>query len=541
MKATIKPRTRKRRNRNTSNWQQKYGKSTTKQYEQEEHESLEAWATSSSAGASALDEDTAFDGPLFFFGTNESEDKEAAEVISQMHRILNEDPSTNATNESYDGVGGADVEADYQPDGLDQIIDFEQDISKYLQLPNLEKGTHTKDDSHENEAFSLENMATLFRRTCDHEKVLRKCFDCLVAHKSQSKLLRCQLKKVFSAWKIASRRTNESTLQLMRRTRRRNILRQMRRILSSWTSSCHDRALVEQKVTEMKDWRTKNKVFAAWRWRAKARERRSLKKAGGMHQTHLKISFFAMWRSSTEKNRYAKTTTPAKITAGQADVGQITGNANVVENEETPLKAVKVTCVTPERTTTVAEQETKCITPEKKKLTTSAQNDTGTKSLDKENKRPNRKCDKQILQPLKPKRMNPKRYQSTPKLVTEMEKRNQNRDVRRAELRQRYEEKAIEKKKRLEEEKRMKDEDELAVHQEYIRRKASEEQRKKIAASRWKQACRLALLHYQMSLQKRMFLRWKKISRVNEFNNRKVSSLLSCIKWFVFHCRSLNL
>ena len=55
---------------------------------------------------------------------------------------------------------------------------------------------------------------------------------------------------------------------------------------------------------------------------------------------------------------------------------------------------------------------------------------------------------------------------------------------------------------------------EMKVQDEFIQRKAAEEHGKKIASARWKQACRLAALHYSMSLQKRMLLQWEKIFQI---------------------------
>jgi replicative superfamily II helicase len=111
---------------------------------------------------------------------------------------------------------------------------------------------------------------------------------------------------------------------------------------------------------------------------------------------------------------------------------------------------------------------------------------------------------------------------SNPNLALKMNQRKEKREKGREQLRQRYEQKAIEKQQRLEEERLRREEAETKVQREFVQRKTVEEQRKKMAAERWKRACRLAALHYQMSLQKRMLLQWKRIFQVRDFHERKV-------------------
>jgi len=66
-----------------------------------------------------------------------------------------------------------------------------------------------------------------------------------------------------------------------------------------------------------------------------------------------------------------------------------------------------------------------------------------------------------------------------------------------------------------------KEESETRVQRDYLQNKAAEEHKKKLAAARNKQANRLAVLHYRMSLQKRLLLQWKKIFKIKSFNERK--------------------
>jgi hypothetical protein len=125
---------------------------------------------------------------------------------------------------------------------------------------------------------------------------------------------------------------------------------------------------------------------------------------------------------------------------------------------------------------------------------------------------------------LRPLRRKQKHLQNTatPKLVLEMNKRKQEREISREILRQRYEQKAIEKEKILKEDLRKRYEEESKVQREFPQQKALEEHRKKLAASQWKQACYLAAMHRRRFLQKRMLLQWKKIFQINRFNERKV-------------------
>lgn len=144
--------------------------------------------------------------------------------------------------------------------------------------------------------------------------------------------------------------------------------------------------------------------------------------------------------------------------------------------------------------------------------------------IDKENQQPNMKINDDLLSPnAKPRKPKPMKIPQTPKLLVQMEKRQKEREMRREVLRSRYEQAVMEKKRRQEEELRKTEAEELRVHQEYMARKAEEAKQKKLVAERWKHACRLAVLHYKMSVMKRMFRQWKRIFEVIAFNERKVN------------------
>ena len=507
-KKTTKRDRKKPSNTTASQWQVKYGGGPRQELEQDDA-SLTAWLASidrretsivEDADAAGGPEDTTF-GPLFLPDSAPAETDdyaEAAEVISQLNAFLN----------------GETAEADFSkidlPDSFDiadgECIDFAYEFRNF-QLPGIDDGdplvkrSGNHDASFTEEAFSGENMAILFRRSHD-EKILRKCFDCLSSHAQSTKLLRC---RAFEGWKRVARNAKISYEQLIRRTRRRHKVRRIRRILSAWLSISHERCIL---VQEGYAWRTKSKVFISWRRmvrrersrREEAKERLEIaqrdKKADNFCQSKLKRLFFTGWLAVTRENRSEK----AAAEAGQDDSASSSVAVIEADEDNTPTKQTpKATCITPDR---------KAMPPEDR--------------TDKENRQPNRQPGDKLLRPLKPQRPKPPRNQPTPKLVLEMEERKAEREKRREVLRKKYEQKAVEKQRRLERERQEKENAEMREHQEFMQQKADEERRKQVAASRWKQACRLAVLHYRMTLQRRMLLQWKKVFQMKAFNERKV-------------------
>lgn len=140
---------------------------------------------------------------------------------------------------------------------------------------------------------------------------------------------------------------------------------------------------------------------------------------------------------------------------------------------------------------------------------------------DKENHRPNI-----LVSPLKTSKKIPQLKSPTPKLVLDMQKRQKDREIRREILRSKYEQSAVERKQRDEEERRRKEQEELRLHDAFIQKKAEEEERKLKIASRRKQAFRLAFLHRNVTLQRRMFNRFLSVLQLVAFNERKASLLL---------------
>jgi hypothetical protein len=145
---------------------------------------------------------------------------------------------------------------------------------------------------------------------------------------------------------------------------------------------------------------------------------------------------------------------------------------------------------------------------------------TNCEPVDRENQQPN-SSDNNLLRPTH--RKKPIRSTCTPQLVIAMKQRHEEREKRREILRSRYEHLAKERKQRLEEERIRKENEELKVHQEYMQQKADEERRNRLNAARRKHARRLASMHYKMTLQKRIFLQWRRgLQNMIVFNDRKV-------------------
>ena len=146
-------------------------------------------------------------------------------------------------------------------------------------------------------------------------------------------------------------------------------------------------------------------------------------------------------------------------------------------------------------------------------------------SPDKENRRPN-----VLLKPLSEKKR-PNCWKSTPKSVLDMQKRGLEREQRRKALKEKYAEAVAHKREHEEEDLKKKEEQESIRQNEYFKQRALEEGRKQAAVARRKQAFRLALLHYKMTLQRRIFNQWSKIFHIMTFNEQKVSTLgLGCVQ-----------
>lgn len=130
------------------------------------------------------------------------------------------------------------------------------------------------------------------------------------------------------------------------------------------------------------------------------------------------------------------------------------------------------------------------------------------------------KDDEALLKSLK-KRRSRLGSKAVPKIILDTNQRNAERQKRREALRSRHENVALAKKQQLDAERHRQEEQALQVHNEFRRKKADEKERKEKEAARQKEAHRLATLHYKISLQKRLFLQWKRIFGITGWNERK--------------------
>ena len=494
----------------SSQWQQKYGKTSEKKAPSiddeldQDADNLADWIESVQQRAHEEAAAATVPDAIFMSDILEPTDKEAADVIENMNKLLDDGLSSCSINDNNDDIfNNVDFHhADLDVEQEQQIIDFDnEDFSKYLQLPSIE------DDPIVQGTLSIdirEEVAILFRRSHD-EHIVKKCFDCLVEHAKDSKLVRA---RVFCAWKRITKQANDSKDQFVRRFQRRHRLRCMRRVLNSWLLISNERCIMLQRVADKQVLRTKSNVYTAWRRqfeleRTERHTKRCNVAADDFCRLRLKQSFFVKWRLAV-KRRKSDDCTKLKLSKVSTEQQDTNNCALIIPDEEdTPIKR--------------PTQSTIYITPEKGKKALDLQR---SECVDKENQKPNR-INNKLLQPLKPQRK-PLRNPTTPKLVKEMDQRKKEREKQREILRHRYEQKAIEKKRQLEEEKLRKEENETKVANEYKQRKAEEELRKVVTAARWKQACRLSILHYRMSLQKRVLQQWKKIFKIKSFNERKV-------------------
>lgn len=333
-------------------------------------------------------------------------------------------------------------------------------------------------------------MAVLFRRTHD-EKLTKKCFLCLLSHTKESELLRC---RVFAGWyrlAIVARGADDVSVKKFQRHQR---LRYIRRLFLSWLNlRVIARDIVLKKAAQIR------KVLIAWRlqksWRA----------AGNIRITKLMRSSFVGWLASTRENG---------------------GVLNSRRCDRCPHEVNETPCVTVEKDDSPANGRPN--TPEKIVPSHTEAKDTSepeakqTKNVDGVENQPKRTVDKNLLIPVHSQRRTTGISSSNSNIVLKMNQRKEEREQVRAVLRQRHEQKAIERQQRLEEQKLRREERETREQRRFVQRRIEEEQRKKMAADHLKRACRLALLHYRISLQKRMLIQWKQVFRINGFQERKV-------------------
>ena len=489
-------------------WQQKYGGNKQQDHAADD-DSLRDWISAVQDRANAEASTAVVPDTYYEEIVPESvpADNEAAAIINEMNKLLDDGLST--TSDNNNNLNAFDFnEVNFNDDTTFNIndeqlqIDFDnEDYSKYLQLSSIDEDPVFS--SSELTIDIRDEVAVLFRRTND-AKMMKKCFDILVVHAKDSKLLRA---RVLSCWKLITRRNNNTKDQLVRRFRRRPRLRCLRRILKSWLSLSTEKYILLQRAIERRVSRTKSKVFAILHARSKHAQKLN-GSADLFYQSRLKRQLFIGWLASTKK---VDSTSPSN--------GNIDSNHKESELEG-DYKARGVIIEDDHEDEDTQTKPTTCITPEKKMVTQLSPQRSDICTTDKENKQPNNKQDRQLLQRLKPQRK-PLRNTGTPKLIKDMHERKKNRERQREILRQRYDQKAVERKQLLQQEQLRREEIELRVQREYLQNKAAEEHKKKVAAARYKQANRLAVLHYRMSIQRRMLLQWKKIFKIKSFNERK--------------------
>lgn len=567
MKARYKGRAQKKHSSarawdNPSQWQRKYGKNTVSRDYGQDGQSLDEWVASVQALStvtSAAEE--SFD--QFFTPENAPADKDAAAVIFQMNKILGKSPSNGSAHDDFEEM---DFHSSFHL-GTDHV-DANDEFSEFLRVASI-GNDQCIGNSHEE--FAGKSMALLFRRSHD-ETLLRKCFLHFSSHVKESKLLKG---RVFSWWKRIAIGAKKSEDQWVRRTRRRHDTRRLRHVIQTWLRIIDDRSTRARRAAEMNDWRMQAKVMTSWHRilrREKVRrmelqerhERVQLaqrtNEADCLFRFKLKRVCVVRWRAATKKSKseqtWAASLSKQKSLRSEL-IGRIDGamieddsSASVAQNK-TPTKTpeAKTICITPERETpgtvrtTIAcligdkenqrpnQRDSMLSCPIKNRQSEHLSSPLTKKGKQQRNHRevPPREKPKalyqtsnKILRPLKHRGSTaPVRNSSTPKMILDMNQRKQEREKRREVLRRRHEQKAIERKELLEEKNRRKEEAVTKAQREFMQCKAAEERRKRMASARWKQARRLAALHYRISLQKRMLRGWRDIFQIVEFNERK--------------------
>jgi len=502
-----------------SQWRQKYGTQIdASKQEIEDDKSINNWIASLRDNA---DIDAAVSNVCLeqlVLPDNTPVDKDAADVISRMNKLF----EVNSTSNNINFNNGFECHDRLNCMAFDDKDDFDiKSFSKCLQESNFQCdpliNTIVSIERNE-EAFSGENMAILFRRSHDDE-IARKCIHCLLSLTKENRILRG---RVFSRWKKVASDIKESKDVHVRRFHRRRRLRLLRRLLSIWLKASHDRNVRVQRATQMRGLRTKANAWISWRKFLQQRKTRR-NNADFVLKTKLtkmKHATLLAWLAITRRSEH-----PTQLECGtsiscRSDPGQQTC-AVITTDDDTPKSQKTITTTLTKDTHEIGEvQQLKNQHP-----TNHVQKDTmpepmqQIKDFDKENKH-NHKLS--LLRPLRRKSQKHLQNTATPKLVLEMNKRKQEREKSREILRQRYEQKAIERENILKEDLRKRYEEESKVQREFSQQKAFEEHRRKLAASQWKQACNLAAMHRRRSLQKRMLLQWKKIFQMNRFNERKV-------------------
>lgn len=402
-------------------------------------------------------------------------EQDAIDVISQMNSLL--DGKFEATQ----------LSRSFNIFDQNRDDDFEYNNTTFLDSHNLQLLTPScapvisiKDTPNHEEDFSGEAMAILFRRSHD-ENHLKKCFGCLRLLTKANKQLRCQ---VFSNWKRIANDAKETDDVIGRRFKRRHRHRLLRSLFSSWLEvmeTCESKDL-ERRATEHHHLQTRRNVFLSWRT-----DHRNL--VANIRTNKLKQAFIG-WllikRGDGNKSKSNEDDScPHEEMAAHSPL--------VVEEYQTGIKQT----ITPDKHSSGKPLKPKEDDVDALLIPVRSQRQKATTSLPSANQNPNH--------------------------LLKMNQRKEEREKRREMLRQRYEQKAIERKQQQEEDRLKKEDAETRVHREYFASKVTAEQTKKLATARWKRAWHLAVLHYQRSLQQRLFKEFRVILQIQAFNHRKVS------------------
>lgn len=420
-------------------------------------------------------------------------EQDAVDVISQMNSLL--DGKFEATQLSR-SVNIFDQKVTGQNNNA-RDDDFEYNNTTFLDSHNLQLLTPScapvisvnDTDNHE-EDFSGEAMAILFRRSHD-ENHLRKSFGCLRLLTIANKQLRCQ---VFSNWKRIANDAKETDDVIGRRFKRRHRHRLLRTLFSSWLEvmeTCESKD-PERRATEHHHLQTSRNVFLSWcnihrRLKSRRTDHRNL--VANIRTNKLKQAFVG-WllikRGDGNKSKSNEDDScPHEEMAAHSPL--------VVEEYQTGIKQT----ITPAKHLSGKPLKPKEDDVDALLIPVRSQRQKATTSLPSANRNPNH--------------------------LLKMNQRKEEREKRREMLRQRYEQKAIERKQQQEKDRLKKEDAETRVQREYFANKVTAEQKKKLATARCKRAWHLAVLHYQRSLQQRLFKKFRLIFQIQAFNHRKVS------------------
>lgn len=388
-------------------------------------------------------------------------EQDAVNVISQMNSLL-----------VGQNINGLDDDIEYNITTFFQAPELH---NQQLLTPSYAPVFSVNDTANQEDDFSGEAIAILFRRSHDDTHI-KKCFGCIRALTRANKQLRCQ---VFSKWKRIANDAKETDDVIIRRFHRRHRLRLLRSLFSSWfkvmeTCASDD---FEQRATKHYNLQTKRNVLLSWCMQS----RRLMLRRAEMNQAF--VSLLVIKRENG--NNLNKDECCPKIMVDRSPF--------IVEEYQTGDGKI----VTSDKNSSSEQLNTNCQEDDIVDLLipVRSQRQKATTSL-----------------PI-----------TNPNHLLRMKRRKEDRDKRREMLRQRYEQKAIERKQQQEEDRRKKEDAETRVQREYFASKVTAEQEKKLATARWKRAWHLADLHYQRSLQQRLFKQFRQILQIQSFNHRKVS------------------